>query len=127
MNHGEALVARCGRCGRLVRLPFARLLGLKIFDCRRRRRLSHGERNSDTHHAAIPTADGVAETAVRLVEILEDLNGEERSMLVRWAVGFSDRELVEVYGRLVDLEDLVIRVVARVRSNGRCPENRGQS
>ena len=64
---------------------------------------------------------------MRLVEILEDLNGEERSMLVRWAVGFSDRELVEVYGRLVDLEALVIRVVARLRSNRRCPEDRGQS
>ena len=116
-----------GRCGRSVRLPFARLLELRTFDCRRCRRRSHGERNSETHHAAIPRAEGVAETAVRLVEILEDLNAEERSMLVRWAVGFSDRELVEVYGRLVDLEALVIRVVARLRSNRRCPEDRGQS
>lgn len=57
-----------------------------------------------------------AETASRLAEILDSLSPEERAILVRRAVGFSNRELEEVYGRLVDVEELVLRVVERVRS-----------
>jgi len=75
-----------------------------------------GERPINPLPVATPTTEGVAETASRLAEILDSLSPEERAILVRRAVGFSNCELEEVYGRLVDVEELVLRVVERVRS-----------
>jgi hypothetical protein len=93
---------------------FTTVLRLRAFDCRCRR-LSDEERPLHSSPVATPMTDG-AETASPFFDIIDALSDEEREMLVRHAVGFSDRELYDTYGRAVDLEELVSRVVARVRS-----------
>jgi hypothetical protein len=110
----ESLVLRC--CGAVL-FRVGSVLRLKAFDYRCQR-LSEQARQLDPRPVATPMIDG-AETAWQLVEIIDSLSGPEQSMLVRNAVGFSARELYETYGELVDFEELVGRVVARVQSSRR--------
>jgi hypothetical protein len=93
-------------------------LGLRALD-RHCRRIREPERQLDLRPIDTLMTDGV-ETASQLVEIIASLSDLERSMLVRRAVGISDRELYDTYGELVDVDKLVRQVVARVQG---CPRS----
>lgn len=52
-----------------------------------------------------------------LAQIVDDLSDEQRSMLIRKLAGFSDRKLIEVYGRgAAELDELVERLADRIVS-----------
>ena len=129
MDDDDSLVVRCGRCGRRVRVALGELLGLRTFDCRRCGRASD-EKNqplvAPPEKKIRPESD--AETDEILAEALVDFSQDERSILIRKAAGFSDRELNEIYGRsLTELEELVKRLVDRVRSIRHRPTDAGDT
>ena len=52
-----------------------------------------------------------------LAEVIGDFSQEERSILIRLATGFSDRELGETYGKSdLELDELVMRFVRCIRA-----------
>jgi hypothetical protein len=105
----QTIVVGCGGCGRRVRVALKTLLGLRTFNCSRcRSRLETTKRS--------PKLGDAEQTDVGLAQILDTLTDRELAMLVRKAAGFSDCELIEMYGTsAAELERLVKRLADRIR------------
>src|SRR5687767_6666046 len=116
MSDDDALLISCGRCGRQVRVPYTELRLLRTFDCqwcRVAERIKY-PRASDAAKAV--GVEPEAEIDVRLAEISRLMGSDELSMIVRKAVGFSDRELKALYGTsAIDIGQLLERLVDCVR------------
>lgn len=105
-----SVVVRCGRCGREVVVPLARLLGRRTFDCDTCANLSARTVDADRLEDGSNEDSAIAGTAA--LEVNGGLTQRERSMLARKVVGFSDAEVIRAFGGDAnELEGLWARVL----------------